>query len=273
MPVRDYRLTAKVNTSGFIVEPEDIYREKSKYYLSSHQLSEFRTNPKLFHKRKSGLIKEVSKDCFIHGSAVHKLVLEGQHAYNQAYSHSELINPATNKPFGKDTKAYKSWSKNIKKQILTEQEHRICLEMQCAVLSNKEARVLFGDGFPEKVIRFTYNGFKSQSRIDWFNRWYGIVDLKTCRDISRFIYDIKYFGYLNQLAFYRKGVFIKTGVKCEVYIIAVEKIEPYRCEVYRINPALLDLAEATNEKAMVDLGECKKTDVWIRNKLIEIEYL
>ncbi|MDP6557945.1 MAG: hypothetical protein QGG71_24975 [Pirellulaceae bacterium] len=39
-------------------EPAEEYHDKAKHYLSSHALADFRRSPLLFHKKKSGLIRD-----------------------------------------------------------------------------------------------------------------------------------------------------------------------------------------------------------------------
>ena len=58
-------------------------------------------------------------------------------------------------------------------------------------------------GEPEGVVRADYCGMPCQIRMDWFEPHHGIVDLKTCDDLTWFEADARRYGYAHQLAFYR----------------------------------------------------------------------
>ncbi len=47
-----------------------------------------------------------------------------------------------------------------------------------------------------------------------------------------------------------------------VYLVAVEKREPYRCGVWRMGEDVLALAQKENEQAIGRLVRCRETDAW-----------
>jgi hypothetical protein len=109
---------------------------------------------------------------------------------------------------------------------------------------------LLAQGKAEGVVRETYNGHPCQIRIDWLNPELGIVDLKTCDDLTWFESDAKRFNYHHQLAFYQNVLDQRIEQLVPVYVIAVEKKEPYRCGVWQIPPEVLLAARCDIEAAM-----------------------
>jgi len=65
------------------------------------------------------------------------------------------------------------------------------------------------------------------------------------------------------MAFYRRLLEIASGTKYPVYVVAVEKAEPYRAAVFRYAEDVLDQAEAENESAIRELLECREKDEWL----------
>ena len=91
----------------------------------------------------------------------------------------------------------------------------------------------------------------------------GIVDLKTCDDLTWFEADAKRFGYGRQMAFYRAVLALALdGLLMPVHIIAVEKREPFRCGVWQMAETALRAAQQENEAAIRRLQACKASDSW-----------
>jgi len=135
-------------------------------------------------------------------------------------------------------------------------------EMAAAVRRHSVAGELLAEGVPERVVRCNYNSVACQARLDWLNPAKWLVDLKTCDNIKHLEADAKSFGYLHQLAFYRALLALVSGEQVPVYLIAVEKREPYRCGVWLIKPNVLDVAERDNEAALERLVRCRQLDHW-----------
>ena len=112
------------------------------------------------------------------------------------------------------------------------------------------------------MIRAEYRGIPCQIRLDWLAPEYGIVDLKTSDNLSWFESDARKFHYLNQLAFYRSVAAQVTGETLPVYLIAVEKREPFRCGVWLVGQDVLGQAQRENEEAMARLLHCLTTNEW-----------
>jgi hypothetical protein len=149
------------------------------------------------------------------------------------------------------------------KQAAVTSDEAITLEMmEQAVLTHPEAPALISDGFAEGVIRTDYCDVPCQIRMDYYQPVMGLVDLKTCDDLTWFESDARRFGYLHQLAFYRAVLRKVSGQDCNVHIIAVEKKEPFRCGVWRLSSEALDFAERENESAIQRLKVCMETHSW-----------
>jgi hypothetical protein len=251
-----------VNQSFLLRESAEVYHAKSKEYLTSHALAEFRESPLLYHKRQLGLIADEARPAFQVGRAAHTLILEGRDAYQRQYAIGGPINPTTGKPYDSRSKAYQEWAERQARPVLTDNQAALVEELAAAVKRHEIASGLLAEGVPEGVARCDYNGVACQVRIDWFNPSRGLIDLKTCDSIRYLEADARSFGYLYQLAFYRSILALVGGEKVQVYLVAVEKREPYRCGVWRIEPGVLDIAERDNEAALERLKYCQANDTW-----------
>jgi hypothetical protein len=101
---------------------------------------------------------------------------------------------------------------------------------------------------------------------------FGIVDLKTCDDLTWFESDAKRFGYHHQLAFYQNVLDQRIDQLVPVYIVAVEKKEPYRCGVWQIPPETLIVARYEIEAAMERLKKAT-TENYFETGYEELRYL
>ena len=268
-----------MNTYPFIVDiPADEYHQAAKdgHYLSSHLLSDFRACPLLYHKKMTGSIEPTDTAAYQTGRALHTLILEGRARFDEEYLISSgPVNPKTGEPFGKTTKVYREWLAAQKRPTIDSEEFGWMSKLQSSVWLHPVANALLEHGRAEGTVRIALRGEPCQIRMDWFNPDFNgkpvIVDLKTCDNLSFFERDARKYGYPEQLAFYRQ-VFMEAngGMNAaahddpppEVYIIAIEKREPYRCGVWKLTDELLDQATATNNTAMSVLKECRCRNEW-----------
>ena len=251
-----------IDTSIFIEEPAEIYHAKAKDNLSSHQLIDFIRCPYHYMKKRNGLIQESESQVFLLGRAAHSLVLEGRDKYESEFAIGGPINPTTGRPFGNTTKKFLEWQELQQKPVLTFEQSETVEAMNAAVRMNQYAAELLKTGCAEGVVRTNYCGLPSQIRLDWFNPDYGIIDLKTCDDLTWFESDARRFRYQNQMAFYQCVLDAAIGQLVPVYVIAVEKKEPFRCGVWQVTSETLLMARAENEAAIERLKESKASDHW-----------
>jgi len=237
-------------------EPADEYHAKAKEYVSSHQLADFRKCPALFWKRRQGLIQDEDRPAYLLGRATHTLTLEGRDVFEKAYAFGGPINPKTGKPYGPTTKKYAEWAAEQGKPTLTDEQVALVVKLADGVRCHDGARSLLSEGVPEGVLRREYCGLPCQIRIDWLNPRAGMVDLKTCDDLTYFESDAKRYGYAYQMAFYRAVLGQAVGSLVPVHLIAVEKKEPFRCGVWLMDAQVLDYCQRQNEAAMERLKSC-----------------
>ncbi len=239
------------------------YHAKADRYLSSHQLLDFIKCPWLHRKKHLGLIDETESTSYLIGRGAHVRILEGRHAYESAFALGGPINPSTGKPFGANTKAFAEWAALQGKPVLSHEQVDLIEHMAGGVAMSNAAVDLLLYGRSEGVVRATYCGTPCQIRIDWLHPHRGIVDFKTCDDLTWFEADARRFGYHRQMAFYR-AVLAEAldGTAVPVYLVAVEKKEPYRCGVWRVSEDTLALAQRENESAIRQLLVCRQRDEW-----------
>ena len=232
-------------------------------FLSSHVLADFRKCPALYHKRLAGKIDEPESMAFTLGRAAHKLILEGRSAFDRDYAVADgPVNPKTGEPFGRTTKAFAEWAAAQEREVVNGKDFGFLVKLQTAVWLHPAASAMLTDGVAEGTVRAEYCGEPCQIRMDFFNSKCGLLDLKTCDTLDWFESDVKRYGYIYQLAFYRAVLCERVGIKVPVHIIAVEKREPFRCGVWRISEEALNFAEMENAAAIERLRSCRDSGMW-----------
>lgn len=238
----------------FIREPEADYHARSglpdgscERFITSHLLATFRRHgPAAFYRKATGQAEWPDTPAFIFGRAVHAAVLEG------------VDSPDPD-----------------------------VMRLARAVEACDEASSLLAGSIVEGVIAALYiGGLLCQCRIDAVTVVDGrltVVDLKTCRDISRFDADIERYGYPEQLSFYRMmlarllqlcqvGQPERTDItidNIDAALVAVEKpqdadgryIEP-SVRVVHLPAERLQAATQTNLDTLAAVRRCIETDTW-----------
>jgi hypothetical protein len=248
--------------SFVIHESADEYHAKAKHYLSSHQLADFRKCPQLYYRKRNQPPVQDESPAYLVGRAAHVLILEGLDRFREDFAVGGPINPRTGQPFGPGTKAWAEWSDRVGKPVLSASQFEIVERMRESVATHDAAVNLLLDGIAEGVVRAEYCGIPCQVRVDWLEPAQGIVDLKTCDDLTWFEADSRRYGYAHQLAFYRAVLSQVLGTYAPVHLIAVEKKEPHRCGVWRLSDEVLILAQKENEQAIDRLHACLANDSW-----------
>ena len=247
---------------ALIHEPFEAYHDKAKDHLTSHALAEFRRSPLLHWKRTQGMIPDEDRPAFLVGRATHKLILEGQAKFAEEFAVGGPINEKTGKPYGSGTQAWTKWAEAQGKPVLSTEQYELIGKMADGVKAHRVACELLMEGQAEGVIRAEYCGVRAQARLDWINVTRGIVDLKTADNLDYFVADAKRYGYLYQLAFYAAMFHVTTGEKLPAWFIAIEKQEPFRCGVWRIDDQAIAYARKENEAAIERLKRCTAADHW-----------
>ncbi|MCG3178612.1 MAG: Exodeoxyribonuclease 8 [Phycisphaerae bacterium] len=251
-----------IDLSVLGTEPAEDYHARAGEYLSSHQLLDFMACPWLFRKKQLGLARDEGGPALFIGQAFHTRTLEGRDEYERRYALGGPINKSTGKPYGATTKAFSDWAAAQGKPGIHHDDLELIENMAAGVAANDEAVDLLVHGRAEGVVRAEYGQTPCQIRIDWTHPFRGIVDLKSTADLTWFEAECRRRRYHNQLAFYQSVLAVVVGQRVPVHIIAVEKIEPFRCGVWRVGDDTLAIARAENEAAIARLRRCRELDSW-----------
>lgn len=242
---------------------ESDYHSVRGEYVTAHSLADYRHCPRKFRMLETGELPREDTTDYALGRATHVAILEGQDKFDQEFQVSDgPINPKTQKSFGRDTDTFRRWLAEQTKPSITTSDMALITKMRQSVMEHDRAARLLSDGWPEGTIRCTLAEARAQMRLDWYSDMFGIVDLKTCRDLDRFEFDIRDYGYCYQMALYYAGVMASSGECPDVHLIGVEKQAPYRCGVWRIPEELLDAAKSYNDGAIRALSNSRKYDQW-----------
>ena len=243
-------------------EPPEVYHAKAGEYLSSHLLADFRRCPQLYFRKRCGLVPHEDRPAYLLGRAAHALILEGKDAFQAAFSVGGPINPKTGQPFGPTTKAFTEWVAAQKKEVLTAEQYSLVERMADSALRHPIASELLSDGLAEGVTRIEYCGVPCQIRIDWFAPGRAVCDLKTVDNIDYFEADARRYGYCHQLAFYVAVLREQIDMRLPAFFIAVEKREPFRTGVWRVDDEVLLAATRENEAAIGRLRQSEASGYW-----------
>lgn len=251
-----------IDLSILITEPAEEYHAKAESYLSSHQLLDFMRCPYLYAKKRAGLIAASESPAYLIGRAAHCRILEGRDAYQAQFALGGPINPATGKPYGSGTKKFAQWRASQDKPVLSHEQVDLIENMAAGVAMNDTAVDLLLYGRAEGVVRARYCDLPCQIRIDWTHPQRGIVDLKTCDDLTWFEADARRWRYHNQMAFYQAVLAQGIEQDVPVHVVAVEKKEPFLCGVWRVSDDTLAIARQENEAAIERLKIARQADRW-----------
>ena len=265
-----------MNKPPYLLEiPAEEYHAATKEnkYTTSHRLNLFRRCPALYHKHITGEIVEGDTAAFQMGRAVHVLTLEPDNFDKEYLVADGPINPKTGNPYGRETKAFKEWADVQTLPVIGTEEHALMKKLADAVHAHEIAADILKAGIAEATVRAVWDGEPVQARLDWIDPERGIIaDLKTCADVDRFPFDVRDFGYVTQLAFYKRVLELAgyDGPALRAYLIAVEKREPFRVAVGESYPMTLEdgnIAEASkygvgNNLVMSELLTCRAKNEW-----------
>jgi hypothetical protein len=142
--------------------------------------------------------------------------------------------------------------------------------MQQAVLAHAEAlRFLQGPGINETTLAWhddaTGEPCKARpDRICVVDGWTWVVDLKTCRSASPFMFAkaIAEYGYHNKAAWYLDALALRDPRPRRFLFAAVESEPPHALALYELTDEALEQGRAENRQALALLALCKRNKEW-----------
>jgi len=244
--------------------PFDEYNEARAQYLTSHALHDYSRCPaKYRHAQLHAAPRDTA--AFAFGRAFHTM-MEGPDVFAAQYTVADgPVNDATGEPFGNTTKSYKKWAPSITGMVVSTAEHARLRGMYASVMQHGVVGEIMaaGETFAEATIRADIYGVPCQCRPDLLVFESGgqtIVDWKKTRDLSRFKYDVRDYGYAEQMAFYANVIDYAGGNANDyAYIVAVEDEPPYVCGVFS---APLFAVQCDVRRAIERYAKSVKTNVW-----------
>lgn len=213
-------------------------------------------------------VKQEDSPAMSFGRAFHCYVLDGVDAYVEQYAVADNVDTRT--------KAGKEWWKTFKennpdKEIISLDDHEKIVKMRQSIEDHPLAWMLIKQGISEQTIIWQDEdtGLLCKCRPDRIpdgNK--GVVlDLKTTRSADEYNFrrDVVNLGYAREAGFYLEGFAKITGAKFQDLIftfIAVEKDEPYRCEVYTLDSDFLDYGWREAKRLLWVEQECRVANFW-----------
>jgi hypothetical protein len=168
----------------------------------------------------------------------------------------------------KNTKARKAFEEAQEPGtlILSPGELRKSQAIADAIRRNKVAeRILFTEGtILEGRIEWEWNGRRCRSTPDARN-FRTLADLKSCRSAhpERFQRDALKYAYPASMAWYRRAIEAKTGVRPnEIYLIAVESSAPYVVTPFLLTERALEAGDRLVKQWFEQLRVCETTNHW-----------
>lgn len=233
--------------------------------LTSRLLRDFRKCPLLFHRKQSGLLPQSEPKTYLIENATRCLILQGREEFDRRYliGGDRPINPRTGAPFGTETKAYAEWRATVERDILTEEEGLLVINMAAAVATHDEAnRLLHKDGVAFNRVDADFHGIPATAVIHWLSCDAEIVEVCIINDLDRFEQQAKDGDYAHRLEFQERLAFGRNSNSRGCYFIAVERKEPYRVGVWETSGHTMAEAYGDNRDAAETIKDCDHSGEW-----------
>ena len=189
------------------------------------------------------------------GSLVHKAILEPA-------EFAALVCVYEGVKRGKDWEAFKL-ENNLDFVVSLDEKERL-EDIRDAVHNNTHAHDLISHCIKEMTIEWEGEYGAAKARLDGYDVFAGIIDLKTAKNITPdgFARQFISLGYDLQVGWYVEGAMI-AGNRQElpnVTIIAVEPIAPYDVAVYTVPRAIVELGRKRARKLAIEYRFCEAED-------------
>lgn len=226
-------------------------------------LAPLATSPRMFEWRRDHAREETSPLRL--GTAIHCAILEPE-----TWASRYVAKPDFGDLRTKAGKAARDeWLATVAPDvvILDADEHALAERCAASVRAHPAASSLLSHGRAEEIVTWTdaVTGIACKGRLDYlaFNR---LVDLKstraqTLRDLAREIAGRLYHG---QLAFYLDGAMAAGRLSdvSQVYVVAVQTVEPFDVIPARIMTGDLELGRALYRSLLRKYAACRAADYW-----------
>ena len=150
-------------------------------------------------------------------------------------------------------------------EILTAADYDRCLEIRKAVRDDKRVAPYLKAGFAEACLYWTdsVTAMECKGRADFVSDSApAILDLKTTRDISKFMADAYRMQYHMQTAFYTDAVKAMLEVDLTFVVVAVENQPPYDLGVFPVPAETIDAGRREYRRLLDLVQHCEKSGVW-----------
>jgi exodeoxyribonuclease VIII len=244
--------------------------------ISHSKLECFRRRPALFFKKyvAKSLPQSEETNAFRLGSAVHCAILE-----ESTFADRYAVKPDCDRRTKEGKAQFAEWSAHhLGKTFISAEELVQVIAMREAVAAHPIACDLLKTGTPETTWRVPQaNALGAlQCRTDWWNAEgcettagapY-VVDIKTVesldsdafRNFERAAFS---YGYHRQAGFYLPLINeLHSKPVAQMYYVAVEKVEPFGCAVYRLSDEAVARGQDENIEDLIRLKRCHETGVW-----------
>jgi exodeoxyribonuclease VIII len=244
--------------------------------ISHSKLECFRRRPALFFKKyvAKSLPQSEESNAFRLGSAVHCAILE-ESTFTDRYA----VKPDCDRRTKEGKAQFAEWSAHhLGKTFISAEELVQVIAMREAVAAHPIACDLLKTGTPETTWRVPQaNALGAlQCRTDWWNAdgcetTAGapyVVDIKTVesldsdafRNFERAAFS---YGYHRQAGFYLPLINeLHSKPVARMYYVAIEKVEPFGCAVYRLSDEAVARGQDENIEDLIRLKRCHETGVW-----------
>lgn len=268
----------KDNTEILLGYDEATYHKRPE--LSKTQLDQFLVSPLnyWYKSKREGAEPFPETSSMRIGSMVHKILLEGQEAFDEAYAGppKDGVKKPTSaqlnakKPSDKTLQQIEDWDRYIAscegKLEVKPDELAIALKCVESVKQHPEAVKLL-DAITDSEVTIVYpthNGVMMRSRLDGVTQR-GIVDVKTTRDATAkgFKSSVYKYNYGLQEFVYSWAYYQAYGRMPEYFIfLCVETSAPYHTALYTLPAGNSNYWAPIFEKALAEYSQCEKSGNW-----------
>lgn len=249
--------------------PHEEYRHMEG--VSSHGLGLARVSLRKYRYDLDHIEDWEDKESYKVGRAIHTIVLENP-TFEQKYvllPHNAK-KPSWNKQKGFTAEeelylAYQDVAKEQNKELLTHPQAVLITELHETVAQDPDVQNLLYGADNEVVVRWDENGIWCKARPDSVNKNLKVLlDLKSTtsaayEDFQKTIFN---YGYLYQMAWYRRALRAAGITIDECIILAIEKEKPYDYAIYRLHLDDLFWADRANMKLLEKIRQAKTTNFY-----------